>query len=529
MVFSLFLLMTILSLGALGVDLMRFEMERAKLQSTLDRAVLAAADMDQVLDPEMVVNDYFAKSGLEGTVTGVTVTDSQGFRAVNATARKSVESQLIHMFGVDSMNAPASGTAEERVDSLEISLVLDISGSMGYDGRITNLINAGVDFVDTIFDNSPQDKVSMSLVPYTGQVNIGPDLIDKYNITDRHDDSFCVDLPPSVYTSAALSRSLPMPQHVFADTHYPSNTNSSYDTTEMAPAPVSLFCSLQPMSRVRVHSNNPTELKDQIRSFVAFGYTSIDAGMRWGSALLDPSARGIVEDLVDEGVVSAPFRGRPLSYDDPDVLKVLVLMTDGEHFPNEFINEGFRSGLSPVWRDRRDGLLSIYHPDAPGDAKYWAPHMGAFYHNMWGGWFVWNCSTHPCTRDIVTGFADQLTWEEVWKIARVSWVAQHLYYRALGGTLNHWINWLRTIEGTYIWPGPNEVSAMDNRLLTLCESVKEQGVVVYTVAFEAPFAGGSLLRECASSYNHAFDVTGLEISSAFSSIANSIRKLRVTQ
>ncbi len=44
MLFSLFMFMMILFIGGSGVDLMRFETERAKLQSTLDRAVLAAAD-----------------------------------------------------------------------------------------------------------------------------------------------------------------------------------------------------------------------------------------------------------------------------------------------------------------------------------------------------------------------------------------------------------------------------------------------------------------------------------------------------
>lgn len=70
---------------------------------------------------------------------------------------------------------------------------------------------------------------------------------------------------------------------------------------------------------------------------------------------------------------------------------------------------------------------------------------------------------------------------------------------------------------------------MNSRLLNLCSRVKEQGVIIYTVALEAPVNGGNLLRQCASSSNHAFDVNGLEIRSAFASIATSIRKLRLTQ
>lgn len=517
MIFGVFMFIIIVFLGALGVDMMRFEMERAKLQSTLDRAVLAAADIDQSLDPEAVVNDYFTKSGLDGSVTGVTVTEGLGFRAVSATARKTIDTQLIHMLGVDTMSAPAAGTAEERVDAVEISLVLDISGSMSFNNRMTNLENAGLEFVDAIFENSAEDKVSMSIIPYNGQVNIGPDLIDKYNITHRHTNTFCVDLPPSVYTTAALSRTLPMPQNVFADTYNGSNTNSSYSTVNMAPSSANRWCNQTAANQIRVHSNNVTALRNHIRALTPVGATSIDAGMRWGAALLDPSARSVVTELVADGVVIAPFAGRPLNYNDPEVLKVLVLMTDGEHWPNEYVNDGFRSGLSPIWRNNNNGRLSIRHNVSSSTPFFW-PANNSWQNRPEGAFSATNM-----------GNAVQLTWEQVWQTARVSWVAHQLYRRAFGGNLNDWINMIRTREGTLSSWGPHEVSMMNNRLLNLCERVKEQGVVIYTVAFEAPDMGADLLRDCASSVNHAFDVDGLEIGSAFASIATSIRKLRLTQ
>lgn len=516
-VFSVFMFLIILFLGALGVDLMRFEMERAKLQSTLDRAVLAAADIDQSLDPEAVVNDYFTKSGLGGSVTGVTVTQGLGYRSVSATARKSVSTQLVHMFGMDTLSAPASGAAEERVDAVEISLVLDVSGSMASNNRIVNLRRAGHEFIDAIFDNSAANKVSLSIVPYNGQVNIGPDLIDKYNITDRHTNTYCVDLPSSVYNSAALSPTLPMSQHVFADTYNSSNTSSSYSTTNMTPSSTNRWCDPNPANRIRVHNNNVTALKGFITALQPVGATSIDAGMRWGAALLDPSARSVVTQLISEGVVNAPFAGRPLAYDDPEVLKVLVLMTDGEHWPNEYVNDGFRAGPSPVWRNSSNGRLSIRH-EVSGSNKFYWPSNNSWQNRPEGASSATNMGT-----------AVQLTWPEVWERARVAWVAHHLYRRALGGSVAYWVDTIRTREGTVIGSGPHEVSMMNNRLLNLCSKMKTEGVVIYTVAFEAPTAGRNLLRSCASSSNHAFDVDGLEISSAFASIATSIRKLRLTQ
>lgn len=265
-IFSLFLFLIIVFVGALGVDLMRFERERAKLQSTLDRAVLAAADIDQSLDPSFVVNEYFVKSGFPDSLTNVTVTEGLGYRSVSATANKQVSTHLLHMMGINTLSAPAASAAEERVDNVEISLVLDVSGSMGLNDRITNLRTAGGEFVDAIFENAAENKVSMSIVPYNGQVNVGPDLIDKYNITERHNTSFCVDLPTSVYTTAALSRTLAMPQHVHADTYNGSNTSSGYDTSYMTPSTVNRWCDPNTVNRIRVHSNNVTELKNQINN-----------------------------------------------------------------------------------------------------------------------------------------------------------------------------------------------------------------------------------------------------------------------
>ena len=44
-IFSLYLFVMMLMIGGLAVDFMRYEITRTRLQNTLDRAVLAAADL----------------------------------------------------------------------------------------------------------------------------------------------------------------------------------------------------------------------------------------------------------------------------------------------------------------------------------------------------------------------------------------------------------------------------------------------------------------------------------------------------
>ena len=65
-----------LVMAGLGIDMMRYEMERTHLQATLDSAVLAGAGApigSEVDDVKAIIEDYFAKNdmskrGLAGTM-----------------------------------------------------------------------------------------------------------------------------------------------------------------------------------------------------------------------------------------------------------------------------------------------------------------------------------------------------------------------------------------------------------------------------------------------------------------------------
>ena len=72
-------------------------------------------------------------------------------------------------------------------------------------------------------------------------------------------------------------------------------------------------------------------------------------------------------------------------------------------------------------------------------------------------------------------------------------------------------------------------STKDARTQAICDAAKAEGIIVFTIGFEAPSAGQSVLQNCASSASHYFDVDGLEIADAFAAIAASIRQLRLTQ
>ena len=63
----------------------------------------------------------------------------------------------------------------------------------------------------------------------------------------------------------------------------------------------------------------------------------------------------------------------------------------------------------------------------------------------------------------------------------------------------------------------------------MCDAAKEEHIVIYTVAFQAPKQGQDILNYCATSAEHAFEPeNGQELKDAYSMIAKSISDLRIT-
>jgi len=122
-IFSLILFVLILTFGGMAVDLMRFETTRAQLQGTLDRATLAAADLDQTEDPATIVEDYFTKAGMIDFLDGAPIVD-EGINYRIVTANASAEMPLFfydlpRVFmspftsGLTSLTVTGASTAED--------------------------------------------------------------------------------------------------------------------------------------------------------------------------------------------------------------------------------------------------------------------------------------------------------------------------------------------------------------------------------------------------------------------------------
>lgn len=545
---SVMMFLIILMVGGIGVDVMLAEMRRTQLQDTLDRAVLAAASLEQDLDPESVVEDYFDKTALSEHLKDIHVEEGLGYRTVRATADTSVSTHFMHLSGISSLSMNAASGAEERIGGVEISMVLDVSGSMNSNYRLPNLKIAAKDFVDTLTSTTEDGKLSVSIVPYATQVSAPENFIQHFNLTNEHSYSNCVNFASSDFQSTTIDPTAQLTRTMHFD---PWNNYDGRDNDPMQLVPSPVCVEAEDNSReMLVMQKDATTLKNFIDGMWGGGNTSIDVGMKWGTALLDASLQPVINNMITDGQVSADFDGRPYAYNNSQTLKVIVLMTDGQNTSQYYIDDQFRTGDSNIWWNDEQEIYSVYIGEDTGDEDndgnttepmfYWP------FNNSWNdhayGEGVYeetqvdyecrsyrrngSCRRYRRVETVVTvdepGSAEIVTYADLWARTSIKYNRNYHYYP--------WMNDYEANDDWYYGVRKYVGSSTKNaRTQAICDAAKAEGIIVFTIGFEAPDAGQAVLQNCASSASHYFDVDGLEIADAFAAIAASIRQLRLTQ
>ncbi|MCX7888703.1 MAG: pilus assembly protein TadG-related protein [Rhodobacteraceae bacterium] len=524
LIFGLFCFIIMMLVAGMALDLMRFEERRTLLQNTVDRASLAAADLNQTLAPKDVVKDYFTKAGLTPPKdSDITVTQGtyNEYRTVNVKVSEQMPTWFMNMVGVKELKTPAIGTAEERIGQVEVSLVLDVSGSMNSNNRLINLKPAAKSFIDQMFNQVEPGKLSMSIITYSTQVSIGPDLGPYFSLTNEHNKSNCIEFDAADFANSPNSLKISL-----AGTRT-YQRNGHFDPFYTS-APQLWSCPLltDTSRKIMAYSGDRNALKAFIDGLTASGNTSIDIGMKWGAALLDPSMHPVVDSYISLGRSPASFGDRPYPYKTATMtnandqsMKVIVIMTDGENTTEYRLNPGYRSGISTVIRGNTSTSYtatnakqySVYDSTRAANSDWFSINTNSWRAEPWG----------DLSGD--TGDSLQLTWPQIWERASINWIADNVISPAWGTTRrNQWRSSGTTVVNSV---GP---STKDTYTLNICNAAKAKGVVIYTIGFEAPTVGLNLLSQCASTGN-ALSATGTGITTAFSAIAASINKLRLTQ
>jgi Putative Flp pilus-assembly TadE/G-like len=622
-IFVLLLFFVMMLFGGIAVDVARFEMRRVTLQETMDRAVLAAASLTQPDDvaPKVTAEDWWTKAGLgdelqfEYATPTVTAFVDPSQRRVSAKSKVRSYNYFMGMMDIPFLEGPAASEAAQGVSQIEVMMVLDISGSMGEPAasgdskkKIEALRDSADLFVRILKENDSQDQISIGFVPYNAQVNLPEELREQFAVTNLStwggvaDQGVpyidCIEIPQSTYTSTALSRTTSMRMAAVADTRTTFDTTTNFVEPTVAGAlpstdPLSRICNTIPDdaataafeptdNHVFLPSKDGTDIRDRIERLTAGGFTSIALGMRWGTALLDESARPIYSAISDGSVP-----GRPADNDDPETRKIIILMTDGEHVSTNHIKDAYKSGPSPIYKGS-DGHFAIRfwssgidlhdntrpHQNAGvsycsgwqlnTNREYFVPHLkrnsvkkkvAATEPEGFGtgadtaaacdprAWVALATPTSPVTwpeydaagqlklgadGKPITVTARQLDWSEVWAELNVSYVARQFYVRSnvSSTTYNNAMNQFRQ--------GYIDATTLNTRLQENCKAARDSFVEIYGIAFAAPANGQTQIKNCASPsgdsveyYYDAADAADLE--AAFRQIATDITDLRLTQ
>ncbi len=317
----------LLILGGGAVDIIRVTTIRAEMQSATDSAVLAAAALSSTQDPVVAANNYF-NANFDGTRYSIgevefqatVVADRRRLRVVDATAQVDVPTLFLKFIDVfnggnrfETIEVAVESQGRERIQATEIAIVLDTSGSMN-GPKINSLRTAASSFVEQLYEGVNPNRISVSVIPFSANVNIDPvidDFLAPADIPAAGDtlESPCIIYDDSDYDDELIAgtRSLVVQPSDpgFAD------IGNVLDPNRCNPVPFFL------------NSRRPLELQGTISDFVAAGRTDAHIGMLWGVKTLSPSF---------SGMLGGDFPDRPFDYDD-DVIKALVVMTDGDINP----------------------------------------------------------------------------------------------------------------------------------------------------------------------------------------------------
>lgn len=321
------LILPMLVLAGGATDIARYEAHRAQLQDGVDRAVLAAASLTQTVPVETTVRDYLRRLPFYSDVTlDFDYSVNLNSRRINVEADYDMPTGFLPLIGLETLHVKVGATAQERRSNIEISLVLDVSGSMdsGSPKRINLLRPAAKQFIDLMLNAQNRPTTSISIVPYAGSVNVGQMAFDGMQVPRRHNYSSCMEFALGDYASnvglVPFNQRTQVPH--FTQNHVGRNT----------PGLDWGYCPSD-ASAISFISNDPVALKNKIDTMHMADGTGTGIAMKWGMMLLEPAAQPYVAMAAGANMLPGQFSSRPAPFTDPNTLKVIVLMTDGDIQP----------------------------------------------------------------------------------------------------------------------------------------------------------------------------------------------------
>lgn len=318
----------------LAVDSARYYNLAGRMQQALDGASLAAAKL--LSDPNLTDQDikdragaYFEAAvqtfGIDTTsISPLNINVDRAASAVEVLGQVQVPAMFGGFAGLPSVNLiNQKSKVVYDMTSVELAMVLDITGSMNTNGKLADLKGASQDVIDILFDGALNDtNVKIAIAPYSAAVNAGEYANDVTTLPVStscykpcwYCERICTDVTGTLTDTCVLER---QGGDAYTDAA-PTGSAKLPNVSALGSTPARYSCpapSVIPLTD-RTHRD---DLKNAIQGYAASGATAGHIGTAWGLYLLSPSWSSVF-----------PAESAPKGYGDGHVQKAMIVMTDGE-------------------------------------------------------------------------------------------------------------------------------------------------------------------------------------------------------
>lgn len=316
-----------------AVDYSRGSDARTSMASAVDSTALAMARRAAFLTDAQLQKEgqayYSAVIGnqVPNLVTNPIIVKREG-KNVRVIADGSLKTEFMQMYGYSAMPIGVQAVASYGQKKIELALVLDNTGSMGWNNKMTELKKATTALIDQAEKIAPtgSDLMKVSIVPFDTQVRV-----------DASTYRFQTWLAFGDQPAAANSAYDDIRPRLAAQKTWDgciADRAEPHDVSQKAPAlalPQTLHPAVvcnQGLARVRTLTDKWGDLRQTVNEMKPSGCTNITIGARFGMATL--SDQGPLAGGVPFGTVG--------------VDKYMIILTDGDNTQNRFVNDCSASG-----------------------------------------------------------------------------------------------------------------------------------------------------------------------------------------
>jgi hypothetical protein len=407
--------------------------------------------------------------GYLGAVATTPVFSEIDSNTMQIAAQATIATTFMKLVGVNAATVTASATAKRATWGMELSLVLDNTGSMA-GWPIQSVIASATSLVNIVYGaQDTQPNLWVAVAPFTAEVNIGP----------THTGWLAGgSLVPSLYQNTAWMGC------VMA--RYQNGNDFTDATPSQAPFTPFLYSS--------------TKGKYLVKG------TAVTGDNDWTPTTITEASQATLPEntAVGPNLGCPPVPVLPLTASKAAVLNVVSQMV-AVYRGGTFINLGLQAGwwtLSPNWR----GLWGS--PTLP--LAYNTPYMSKVIVLMTDGnneWYDWDggapgAGPSPWVNDGNTDYA--------------------AYGRLL-----------QNLMGLPNNTAANATTNINTYMSQMCTLIKQNGIIIYTVLFNhsgVSTATEQLFQSCASSpQNYFLAPTDADLQAAFQQIGTQLANLRLSQ